>query len=361
VSIIKLCLIKWLRKKNASVAEDRNKVMNLISEAEFLQRAINVPMQILQWDLARRKDVEVIVRRDDLVDSSLSGNKFYKLFYNLQQAKACGQKKVLSFGGAYSNHLYALAAAGRNFGFKTVGVIRGERPPQLSPMLQDVANWGMQLHFISRAEYRQLTRPTVTGIPPQHENVAYKSLLDIHGDFYSIPEGGANSEGLRGAKVIGWAIEQQRKADYAAICLACGTGNTIAGVAAGIGTAEMAADNTTEVAKVIGFSVLKGNGDLGQQIIKQQENVGFKSNNWRLISGYHAGGYAKKLPSAVQAFQQKFERETKLLLDPVYTLKMCWGVAQLLKLNYWPRGSRLVLVHTGGLQGRRGLNEDKLG
>ncbi|MES2825371.1 MAG: pyridoxal-phosphate dependent enzyme [Pseudomonadota bacterium] len=345
--------------------------MNLISEDQFLQRAIAVPMQVLQWDLAQRKDIEIIVRRDDLVDSSLSGNKFYKLFYSLQQAKMHGHQKVLSFGGAYSNHLYALAAAGRDFGFKTVGVIRGERPKHLSPMLQDVEKWGMQLHFVTRADYRQLTQRSVTGIPPVHENSwfdksrnenpAYKNLVEMHGGFYSIPEGGANSEGLRGAAVIGWAIEQQRKADFTAICLACGTGNTVAGVAAGIAAAKSLGQNPAEAAKVIGFSVLKGEGDLGQQIIRQQENAGLKSNNWRLISGYHAGGYAKKLPGAVQEFQQTFERETKLSLDPVYTLKMCWGVAHLLRLNYWPRGSRLILIHTGGMQGRRGFNEDGLG
>lgn len=344
---------------------NRSSVMNLISEDEFLQRAVNVPMQILQWDLAKRKGVEVIVRRDDLVDSSLSGNKFYKLFYNLQQAKKAGHKKILSFGGAYSNHLYALAAAGRNFDFKTIGVIRGERPKHLSPMLQDVEKWGMQLHFVSRTDYRQLTQRAVTGIQGHEnsgfQNPEYKELVEIHGDFYSISEGGANSDGLRGAKVIGWAIEQQRKADYTAICVACGTGNTIAGVAAGIARAEINDEKIIESGKVIGFSVLKGDGDLGQQIIKQQEIVASKSSNWRLISGYHAGGYAKKLPSTVQEFQHRFERETKLLLDPVYTLKMCWGVSQLLALNYWPRGSRLILIHTGGLQGRRGFNSGKLG
>lgn len=332
--------------------------MNLISEDEFLQRAIAVPMQVLQWDLAKRNDIEIIVRRDDLVDSNLSGNKFYKLFYNLQQAKKNGHQTVLSFGGAWSNHLYALAGAGREFGFKTVGVIRGERPKYLSAMLQDVEKWGMQLHFVTRADYRQLTQRALTGMQGEvaYESSGYKNLVKGYGDFYSIPEGGANSEGLRGAAVIGWAIEQQRKADYTAICLACGTGNTVAGVAAGIAAAKNFGESPAEAAKVIGFSVLKGEGDLGQQIISQQENVGLTSNNWRLISGYHAGGYAKKLPCTVQQFQQDFERETKVLLDPVYTLKMCWGVAHLLKLNYWPRGSRLILIHTGGLQGRRGFN-----
>ena len=338
--------------------------MNLMSEDEFLQRAVSVPMQTLQWELAKRKGVDVVVRRDDLVDSNLSGNKFYKLFYNLQQAKIGGYQLVLSFGGAYSNHLYALAIAGRNFGFKTIGVIRGERPKHLSPTLQDAERWGMQLHFISRINYREHTRHALNEMQPE-----YGELVKIYGDFYSIPEGGANSQGLRGAQVIGWAI-QQLKAEYTAICLACGTGNTLAGVAAGIANAEVTGFNVgseigseisvaelvTEAPKVIGFSVLKGDGDLGERIITQQQNLGLRSNNWRLISGYHAGGYAKKLPDVVQEFSHVFERETMLQLDPVYTLKMFYGVAQLLALNYWPRGSRLILIHTGGLQGRRGFN-----
>ena len=337
--------------------------MDLISEDEFLQRALNVPMQTLHWDLARRKGVDVIVRRDDLVDSSLSGNKFYKLFYNLQLAKKNGYQQLLSFGGAYSNHLYALAAAGRNYRFNTIGVIRGERPKHLSPMLQDAEKWGMRLHFISRAEYRHYTQRAFNQVQP-----TYDDLIKIFGDFYSIPEGGANNEGLQGAKIIGWAIKQQYNADYTAICLACGTGNTLAGIAAGV-TNDDAIEpdvHASKAAKIIGFSVLKGDGDLGKRIITQQQSLAIRSdnwclNNWCLISGYHAGGYAKKLPNKVQEFRNSFECETMLQLDPVYTLKMCWGVAQLLARNYWPRGSRLILIHTGGLQGRRDSSGRSLG
>jgi 1-aminocyclopropane-1-carboxylate deaminase len=336
--------------------------MDLISEDEFLQRALQVPMQTLSWDFARRKGVEVIVRRDDLMDSHVSGNKFYKLYYNLQQAKAHGFQQLLSFGGAYSNHIYALAAAGNKFGFKTIGIIRGERPKHLSPTLQDAEQWGMQLHFVSRAEYKDFSRQASLEVRPEDQELKRK-----YGDFYSIPEGGANSLGLQGATVIGWAIEQHYKSDYTAVCLACGTGNTLAGVAAGI-AAGIAAPHTMKsgllelkmdvvrASKVIGFSVLKGEGNLGQRIVVEQQMLGLSSHNWRLISGFHAGGYGKKLPAELQEFNTAFERETMLQLDPVYTLKMCWGVAQLLAKNYWPRGSRLILVHTGGLQGRRGFN-----
>lgn len=311
-------------------------MIDLISEDEFLHRAVTVPMQPLQWGLAKQHGVDVVMRRDDLIDGSLSGNKFYKLFYNLQQAKSLGHQQLLSFGGAYSNHLYALAAAGRDFGFKTIGVIRGERPASLSPMLQDVERWGMQLHFVSRTEYQQKKSLDFA------ENLRKK-----FGDFYSIPEGGSNDLGVKGSQIIGWALNQQTQGDYSSVCLACGTGSTIAGVAAGI------ADSNHAEQKVVGFSVLKGEGGLGEAIVSHYQTLSAKPANWCLISGYHAGGYGKKLPKFVQDFCNDFERETQIIFDPVYTVKMCWGVAQLLRQGYWPRGSRLVLIHTGGLQGRR--------
>jgi 1-aminocyclopropane-1-carboxylate deaminase len=319
----------------------------LISEDEFLHKALSVPLQRLQWSLAKMKGVEVFVRRDDLIDPFLSGNKFYKLFYNLQRARKEGYHQILSFGGAHSNHLYALAAAGRQYGFATLGVIRGERPKVLSSTLEDAQRWGMQLHFVSRADYGQKTSPAMNEI-----------LVKTYGDFYSIPEGGANPEGVQGAKALGWAIEQQSTAGYTALCLACGTGSTLAGVAAAMGDEKSTVDGDK---KIIGFSVLKGEGDLGERILSHQrasvvEGNAKLSNNWRLISGYHAGGYGKKLPPNLQDFSVAFEQETNLLVDPVYTLKMCWGVAQLLLQNYWPRGSCLVLIHTGGMQGRRGFN-----
>lgn len=313
-------------------------VIDLLSEDEFFHRAASVPLQPLSWQWARRYGVDVAMRRDDLVDASLSGNKFYKLFYNLQHAKALGHQRLLSFGGAYSNHLYALAAAGRKFGFDTLGVIRGERPQVLSPMLRDVARWGMQLHFVSRSEYQHKDSPEF------HETLGKR-----YGDFYAIPEGGANAYGLQGAQVMGWALDRQMQGDYSDVCLACGTGNTLAGVAAGLSKTPSAAVN------VLGFSVLKGEGTLATGILAQHQSLGLQVNNWRLISGYHGGGYGKKLPATLDIFRRDFERENRVELDPVYTAKMCWGVAQLMAQGYWPRGSRLVLVHTGGLQGRRGL------
>jgi 1-aminocyclopropane-1-carboxylate deaminase len=319
-------------------------VKTLISEDEFLHKSRGVTIQPLNWELAIAKGIEVLVRRDDLVDAACSGNKFYKLFYSLQAARVAGYTKLLSFGGPYSNHLYALAAAGARYGFNTVGVIRGERPKEMSETLVDAERWGMKLHFVSREQYR-----LATGLWAGLEASELKEILSkAHGDFYLIPEGGA--EGVRGTAVMGWAIKQQlgeMPARQTQVCLACGTGNTLAGIAAGMAGSE---------ACVAGFSVLKGEGDLGRRIIDQQNVIASLTGNWRLISGYHGGGYGKRLPAMIHGFGRDFESATGLKLDPVYTLKMVWGVAQLMQQNYWQKDSRLLLIHTGGLQGRRGFD-----
>lgn len=320
-------------------------IKTLISEDEFLHRSLAVALQPLDWGLARSKDVEMFVRRDDLIDSACSGNKFYKLFYNLHAAKTAGYKKLLSFGGAYSNHIYALAATGAEYGFDTVGVIRGERPARLSATLIDAERMGMKLHFVSRTEYRSKDAGS-----PEDYGALLELLTRTHGDFYLIPEGGANAEGMQGSSVMGWAVAQQLAAlpeRLTQVCLACGTGNTLAGVASGLAAIDVG---------VTGFSVLKGEGDLGARIRRQQTVMANQSSNWRLISGYHGGGYARKLPFLLHQFGHEFEASNGLKLDPVYTLKMLWGVAQLMQQDYWPQGSRLVLIHTGGMQGRRGFD-----
>ena len=317
-------------------------MINLLSEDEFFERAANVPLQRVPWDLAKQKSVDVFIRRDDLIDTHLSGNKFYKLFYNLHAAKDLGYQQLLSFGGAHSNHIYALAMATKFSGFKCIGVIRGERPRQLSATLLDAESAGMKLHFVSRTDYRE-----------KNSQELRDSLSHLYGDFFEIPEGGANNYGVMGAKALGTAISQQVKGDYTSICVAAGTASTLAGVASGVamGDKNLNADDK----RVIGFSVLKGDGDLGSDIINHQGSISSKTNNWRLISGYHCDGYAKKLPNYLCQFMSEFEATANLQLDPVYTVKMCWGVAQLMAQNYWPSGSKLILVHTGGLQGRRGF------
>lgn len=310
--------------------------MRIDSVDELLEVAASVPLQHANVKTLRNTGVELLVRRDDLIDAELSGNKFYKLFFNLRDARAQGLTQLLSFGGAYSNHLHALAAAGKRYGFSTLGVVRGERPKQLSPTLHDAEAWGMQLIFINRVDYRDKTEPELIS-----------DLQARYGDFYLIPEGGANLAGARGLEVLGQALERQLKGDYTAVCLACGTGTSLAGLAAGIDSAKSA----------VGFSVLKGDGDLGGAVAEtyRQLAVPETAANWRLITGFHAGGYGKKHPEYLSQFWQAFERDTGIPLDPVYTVKMLWGINSLAQQGYWPRGSRIVAIHSGGLQGRRGF------
>jgi 1-aminocyclopropane-1-carboxylate deaminase len=312
--------------------------------------AVKVPLQQATTALLARQGIELLVRRDDLLDPQLSGNKFYKLFFNLQLARTQGFNQLLSFGGAYSNHLHALAAASKRYGMDAIGVIRGERPARLSPTLMDAEAWGMKLIFIGRAEYDRKT-----------ELDWLADLQACYGQSYLIPEGGANLSGARGMQLLGRALEQQMHGDYSAVCIPVGTGTSLAGLAAGVDQQKPA----------LGFSVLKGVGDLGGNIaaiysqllsdkneglVVAQDFASTQAANWRLISGFHGGGYAKKPVAMLFEFWQKFEQETAIPLDPVYTIKMFWGISSLAQQGYWPRGSRLIAIHTGGLQGRRGFN-----
>jgi 1-aminocyclopropane-1-carboxylate deaminase len=317
---------------------------------QLFDAAVEVPLQQATTALLARQGIELLVRRDDLLDPLLSGNKFYKLFFNLQLARAQGFSQILSFGGAYSNHLHALAAAANRYGMASIGVIRGERPSRLSPTLMDAEGWGMKLVFISRAEYGLKT-----------DLNWFAALQACYGRSYVIQEGGANLLGARGMQVLGRALEQQLGGDYSSVCIPVGTGTSLAGLAAGVNGQK----------PVLGFSVLKGLGDLGgnvaeiyhqllsskdKQLKATQNPTLIHAANWKLISGFHGGGYAKKPGAALFDFWKGFERETAVPLDPVYTIKMFWGISSLAQQGYWPRGTRLVAIHTGGLQGRRGFN-----
>lgn len=322
-------------------------MLNFYNEAAPLailqQRALAVPMQPLVLPALARRGIELIIRRDDLIDQQMSGNKFYKLFWNLQRAKSNGVQQIASFGGAWSNHLYALAAVGQASGLKTLGVIRGDRPPVLSDTLRDVESMGMTLCFVARETYRQLTREA-------DQYAAFQQwLVERYGDLLLVPEGGANCEGARGAMAIGQSIEQQLQGNYDEVWVAAATGTTLAGLAAGLPAGKIAG----------GISVLKGQGSMAADIDRLYRQLAVtdvpQSSNWRLVTGFHAGGYAKKLPEALQKFQKNFEEQHKVLLDPVYTLKLFFAISSLAQAGYWAAGTRLVVVHSGGLQGRRGF------
>jgi len=292
------------------------------------------PVQELQSPLLAEKGVRLLVKRDDLLalseNGGFCGNKWRKLQYNLIEARAQGKKRLLTFGGAFSNHIAAVAEAGEVFGFETIGVIRGEAPATPSHTLQLAAARGMQLHYTSRSDFRRKTDP---------EWIA--SLVEKYGDCYVLPEGGTNKLALDGCRTLVEEIRVQcadTLPDY--YCVACGTGGTLAGVIAAL----------NGQAKAIGFSALKGRfmHDAVAQLLSEYGAGSF--NQWEIQDSYHFGGYAKTTPELF-AFMDTFLGEHGIPLDRVYTAKLFFGLFDLIEKGYFEPGSLVVAIHTGGLQG----------
>lgn len=247
--------------------------------------------------------------------------------YNLIQAREERLDTLLTFGGAFSNHIAATAAAGKAYGFKTIGIIRGEELAGRcleNPTLAFAAAQGMNLNFVSRTDYRD--KDTIPFTEALHEQ---------HGSFYLVPEGGTNLYAVKGCT----EILSHEDASFTHIACAVGTGGTISGII------NSAAENQ----QVLGFPALKGGG-LSGEICKFA-----KQGNWKLVEDYHFGGYGK-INGELVAFMNSFFSETGIPLDPVYTGKMVFGVIDLVSKGFFPAGSRILMIHTGGLQGITGMN-----
>ncbi|HEX5636843.1 MAG TPA: pyridoxal-phosphate dependent enzyme [Gammaproteobacteria bacterium] len=278
------------------------------------------------------RQLQLFIKRDDLIHPVISGNKWRKLKYNLQQAKKEQQSCLLTFGGAWSNHIHATAAAGNYFGFKTIGIIRGESPPTLSATLQDAQDWGMQLHFVNREQYRHKTEADFMA-----------GLRQQFGNFYLLPEGGSNTLAMQGcAEIIDELTEP-----YDVLCVDCGTGTTLAGVICG----------NKDQTQVLGFSVLKGGDFLSPQVQSMLDKAHCHYHNWQINKDYHFGGYAKTTPALFE-FMETFKLDHGVQLEPVYSGKMFYGIFDLIKKGYFKQGSRILALHGGGLQGLRGYNLD---
>ena len=281
----------------------------------------------LSWLDAGR--VALGVLRTDLVDTQLSGNKYYKLQHNLDVARCTGHHTVLSFGGAWSNHLHALAAAGQRFGFRTIGVVRGEAEAPRTACLLDAEAFGMQLHFVSRAEYRERQQP---------EFIA--RLQARFGPCCIVPEGGANALGVRGCQAL---LPAELAAAYDHVVLACGTGTTMLGLISSIPT------------PVIGIQVLKGAGYLEGLIRLGLQQYGLQAKAaWQVHDRFHRGGYAK-VDAALLAFVDRLEADSGIPLEPVYIGKALMALQELIQAEHFAVGARVLVVHGGGLQGRRGF------
>lgn len=287
-------------------------------------------LQQINDPLLDQKGVTLFIKREDLIHPFVSGNKWRKLKYNLIEAKDKGVNTLLTFGGAYSNHIYATAAAANESGLKSIGVIRGEELAckPLNKTLRFAQEQGMNLKFVSREKYRQK---------------ASSSFLDElekeFGGFYLLPEGGTNELAIKGCEEI---VDNEIKA-FDVICTCVGTGGTISGIITAVHPAQ----------KVIGFSALKGDFLTKEVEVLLANYTDTEHENWTINNQYHFGGYAKT-PSELITFIRDFETKHQIPLDQIYTGKMMFGLFELIAQSYFEQGTKILAIHTGGLQGRSG-------
>lgn len=300
------------------------------------------PLQPLDSPFLARAGIQLFIKRDDLIHPDFGGNKWRKLKYNLVEARRHKHNTLLTFGGAWSNHIHATAAAGRHFGFNTIGLIRGEETDTPSPTLRTAADNGMQLHFLDRQRYRQKNQPDfLSALTKQYHNP------------YILPEGGSNSLALQGCAEIVDEIETRGQA-FDIICSASGTGATLAGLITRLKSGQRA----------IGFSALKGGDFLNDEVRRflregsgqtntEQTTIG--QPDWSIETRFHFGGYARASDQLLD-FIRRFHRQYGIMLDVVYTGKMFYGLWQMIKAGEFPRGSRIIVLHSGGLQGNAGFD-----
>jgi len=292
------------------------------------------PIEQLHHSLFDKKNIQLWIKRDDLTHQELQGNKWRKLKYNIAKAQQTQKKYLLTFGGTYSNHIFATAAAGKIFNLKTIGIVRGERILPLNYTLSFAESCKMQLHFVDRKAYALKEK--------------LLSDLDIRiEECYVLPEGGTNQLALQGCAELGWEILDQLDFVPNFICTSCGTGGTIAGLI----------HSKKQDTHVLGFSALKG--DFMKKEVQNLLTNFFPNenhSNFSIQTDYHFGGYAKHSPALLD-FINSFKQEHQIQLDPIYTGKMFYGIFDLIKKDFFPRDSKIVAIHTGGLQGIFGFRE----
>lgn len=291
---------------------------------DFEQKSI---IQKIESDLFGN-DVEVYIKREDLLHEFVSGNKIRKLKYNLLKAKEENHDTILTFGGAFSNHISAVSFACKELGFNSIGVIRGEELSDKiheNPTLAFAKQNEMSFEFVSREDYRK-----------KDSEEFIENLKQKFGKFYLVPEGGTNDLAVKGCEEI--LTEQDEKFDY--LCTSVGTGGTISGII----------NASKSHQKVLGFPALKGD------FLENEIRKFTKNDTWKLIKNYHFGGYAK-INSELISFINEFKKQTNIPLDPVYTAKMCFGISDMIHKNYFEKGTKILLIHTGGLQGIAGMNQ----
>ncbi|GAA3959638.1 1-aminocyclopropane-1-carboxylate deaminase/D-cysteine desulfhydrase [Hymenobacter antarcticus] len=287
-------------------------------------------IQELREPVAAAHGVRLLLWRDDLANPDLPGNKARKLKYNLVAARQQGHHTLLTFGGAYSNHIAAVATAGRLFGLKTIGLIRGDVPTvgtPLNPTLAQAVADGMALHYLDRTAYRRRAEPGFLA-----------AQLAQFGPAYVLPEGGTNALALPGCAEL--VAEVRQHVEFDVLAVAVGSGGTLAGLLTGLAGRQHA----------VGVAALKNGGFLRAEVdALTRQATGEIFSNYSLQTGYHGGGYAKYSVELL-AFIEQFRTRHGVLLDPIYTGKLLLGVLDMIENGYFQRGSTVVAIHTGGLQ-----------
>ncbi len=288
-------------------------------EEVFTQTKVNAPLQQIHEPFLAASDISLFLKREDRIHPHVSGNKWRKLKYNLIQAASDNHETLLTFGGAYSNHILATAHAGRLFGFRTIGIIRGEEYSPLNPVLAEAQQAGMDLHYLPRWRYRL-----------KESSEVKEELIKRFGDFYLLPEGGTNALAVKGCSEIVGDIEQP----FDLICCACGTGGTLAGLISGLEGEQ----------KAMGVAVLKG-----ESFLKRDVSALLTPNSvppWEITFDYHMGGYAKS-SSGLREFIDRFYRTHNIQLDPVYTGKLMFGLYDMIQKGLIPPRQTIIAIHTG--------------
>lgn len=278
------------------------------------------PTQEIQDELLLSAGIRLFMKREDLNHPFVSGNKWWKLKYNLEEAVRTGKTTLLTYGGAYSNHIYATAAAAFELKLRSIGIIRGEKNLPLNPTLSFANRMGMDLQYVSRAAYRSA-------------KISEKNT-ELPEDTYFIPEGGSNRLAVKGVK----EFAEKLKDNFDYLCCPVGTGGTLAGLIEGMPLSK----------KILGFSVLKGAEFLREEIKNLGEDKVNKSS-WDLIHDYHFGGYAKATPE-LHRFINRFISDQNIPLEFIYTGKMMAGIYDLVEKGFFPRGATVLAVHTGGIR-----------
>lgn len=290
----------------------------------------SITVDEIDLPLLHEKKIKCAVLRIDKIHPIISGNKWFKLKYYLEEAKSFDKKCIVTFGGAYSNHIIATAAAGKLLSFETIGIIRGERPTTLSYTLQQAMDHGMNLFFITREQYGKKTLPS--------EIMGQKEI-------YLINEGG---HGLKGAKGAAEILSYCKKENYSHIACAVGTSTMMAGLIMGSLPSQ----------EIIGIPVLRNKIDIEKALLELL-SPDTKTKKFQMIHDYHFGGYAKYNAQLI-SFMNDLHKRTRIPTDFVYTGKLLFGIFALIKNNFFPAGSRLLVVHSGGLQGNRSLAHGSL-